>query len=307
MIWFDLYTLFSAFCIFFACLSSEGGVKVPIKLEHILKRVQALPPLPQSNMRVIALTKDSSTSVKELETIVGQDPALTAAILRQANSAYYGFARRISSLQQAIVMLGFQMTQGLAMAAAISPLLKAQLVGYEIEQEDLWKHSLLTAMAAKQLCRHRGLPYGDIAFTAGLLHDIGKLIISIYVQEVGDFILKKVTEAKLSFVELEEKVIGFDHARVGGFMARSWNLPEELVAAISFHHSLSDAQNHAELASVIHVANGLASLLGVGGGVDSVFNPIRQKALDLLNLEESDLKLLMLNLEEFLVDPTIFS
>lgn len=278
-----------------------------IKLDHVLKRVHALPPLPDSAIQVIDLTKNPATSVKELETVIGKDPALTAGILRQANSAYYGYARRISSLREAIVLLGFQVTQELAMSAAISPVLRAQLLGYQIDQEGLWKHSLLTAMAAKRVCQHCKLPYGDVAFTAGLLHDIGKLVISIYVQEVGNFLFKKAKDTSRSFVELEEKVIGFDHARVGGFLARAWNLPEELVAAISFHHSLSNAQNHEVLSSVIHVANGLSSSLGIVGGVDSSFNPIRQKALDLLRLEESDLELLKGDLNKILLDPTIFS
>jgi len=280
---------------------------VPIKLEHVLKRVHALPPLPMSAMQVITLTKNPATSVKDLVKVIGQDPGLTSGILRQANSAYYGYARRISSIQEAIVMLGFQVIQGLAISAAIAPLLKAKLVGYESEPEGLWKHSLLTAVAAKRLCQHRKLPYGDIAFTAGLLHDIGKLIISIYVQEVGGYLLQKVNEAKLSYVELEEKVIGFDHARVGGFLARAWNLPDDLVAPISFHHSLSNAHDYGELSSVIHVANGLASSLGFGGGVDSIFNPLQQEALDLLNLKEPDLEFLMADLGKLLVNPTIFS
>lgn len=278
-----------------------------IKLEHVLKRVNALPPLPASAIQVIELTKNPATSVKELETVIGKDPALTAGILRQANSAYYGYARRISSLREAIVLLGFQVTQELAMSAAISPVLRTHLTGYKIDQEGLWKHSLLTAMAAKRVCQYCKLPYGDAAFTAGLLHDIGKLVISIYVQEVGSFLLQKANNTSLSFVELEEKVIGFDHARVGGFLARSWDLPEELVAAISFHHSLSNAQNHQELSSIIHVANGLSSLLGIVGGVDSSFNPIRQKALDLLSLKESDLEPLKDDLNKILVDPTIFT
>ncbi|HWQ42698.1 MAG TPA: HDOD domain-containing protein [Desulfosporosinus sp.] len=278
-----------------------------IKLEHILKRVQSLPPLPTSAMRVIALTKNPATSVKDLETVIGQDPALTAGILRQANSAYYGYARRISSLQDAIIMLGFQVIQGLAMVSAVAPLLKTKLIGYEIEQEGLWKHSLLTAMAAKRLCQHCKLPYGDVAFTAGLLHDIGKLIISIYVQEVGSYLLEKVSEAKLSYVELEEKVIGYNHATVGGFLAKSWNLPEDLVEAISYHHDPSNARYYVELTSVVHVANGLVSTLGIGGGVDSFFNPIQQEALDRLALKESDLELLIADLGEFLVDPTLFS
>ena len=281
-----------------------------ITLEHILKRVHdlpILPPLPTSVMRVISLTKNPETSVKELKTVIEQDPALTAEILRQANSAYYGYARRISSLQEAIVMLGFQVIQGLAMSAAVAPLLKTKLLGYEIEQDGLWKHSLLTAIAARWLCQYRKLPFGDVAFTAGLLHDIGKLITTNYVQEVGHYLLKGVTETKLSYVELEEKGIGFDHARVGGFIARSWNLPDDLVAPISFHHSIISTYDHEELTSVIHVANGIVTLLGFGGGVDSVFNPIQQEALDLLTIKESDLKLLMCDLEELLVDTTIFS
>jgi putative nucleotidyltransferase with HDIG domain len=162
-------------------------------------------------------------------------------------------------------------------------------------------------MAAKRLCQHCKLPYGDVAFTAGLLHDIGKLIISIYVQEVGAYLLEKVSEAKLSYVELEEKVIGYNHATVGGFLARTWNLPEDLVEAITYHHAPSTAQFHPELASVVHVANGLASILGVGGGVDSFLNPVQQEALDQLGLKESDLELLIADLGEFIVAPPLLS
>lgn len=280
---------------------------MPIKLEHILTRVQALPPLPTSAMRVIALTKNPATTVKELETVIAQDPAMTASILRQANSAYYGYARRISSLQEAIVMLGFQVVQGLAMASAVAPLLKTKLIGYDIEQEGLWKHSMLTAMAAKRICQFRRFAFADTAFTAGLLHDIGKLIISLYVQEVGAYLLKKIKEGNLSYVELEEKVIGYSHATVGGFLAKAWNLPEELYEAISYHHSPFKAQSFVDLASVIHVANGLASSLGVGGGVDSFLNPVQQEVLKRIGLKESDLERLLGDLGEFLVDPTLFS
>lgn len=279
---------------------------MPVNVEHILKRVRDLPPLPIAATQLIALTKNPKTSAKDLEAVISQDPALTAGILRQANSSYYGYARRISSLQEAIVLLGFQVIQGIAMSTAIAPLLKIELVGYDIDQEGLWKHSLLTAMAAKRLCQHRKLPYADVAFTAGLLHDIGKLIISIYVQEVGDFLLKKASELKLSYVELEGKVIGFDHAKVGGFLAESWNLPDELVEAITYHHSPSSAPNHEKLTSVIHVANGLVGLLGISGGVDSIYNPIERQALDLLTLKEADLKLVMVDLSKSLSHPTLF-
>jgi uncharacterized domain HDIG len=276
-------------------------------LEHVLRRIQALPPLPTSALRVIALTKNPATSVQELETVIAQDPALAASMLRQANSSYYGYARRISSLQEAIVVLGFQATQGLAMVSAVAPFLKTPLVGYEIEQEGLWKHSMLTAMTAKRLCQNLKLPIGDVAFTAGLLHDIGKLIISIYVQEVGPYLLKKVNEAKLAYVELEEKVIGYNHATVGGMLSKHWNLPDNLVTAITCHHFPSGAEAHIQLASIINVADALACSLGIGGGVDSFLNPLQPETLDQLGLKESDLEQLMASLGDLLADPTLFS
>lgn len=278
-----------------------------VKLELILKRVQNLPPLPTSALRVIALLRNPETSAKDLELVIGQDPSLTAGILKQANSAYYGYARRISSLQEAIVLLGFQVVQSLAMSVALAPLLKTPLVGYEVEQDGLWKHSILTGIAAKSICKRLKLPGGEAAFTAGLLHDIGKLVISMYVQEVGSYLIERVTVAKLSYVELEEKVIGYSHATVGGFMARSWNLPDDLVGSIANHHSPSQAQNNIQLATVVHIANGLANILGVGGGVDSFLNPIQQEALDRLKIKDSDLDLILSELGEALSDPAIFN
>lgn len=280
---------------------------MPIKLEQITKRIKALPPLPNSAMQVIALTRNSETDIKDLISVISQDPALAANILRQANSSYYGYARRISSLPEAVIILGFQTIQGLAMASALSPLLKTQLVGYGMDQEGLWRHSLFTAMASKRLCKRLRLPIGDIAFTAGLLHDIGKLILTIYIQEVGLFILKKIEQGNLTYRELEEKIIGFDHATVGGFIAQQWNLPNDLVEVITNHHTPELAHNQQQLTAVVHVANGLTNLLGVAESVDSFLNPLQQQALNLLHMTDQDLELAMAELGDLLSDPTLFS
>ncbi|GAB6172897.1 HDOD domain-containing protein [Paradesulfitobacterium aromaticivorans] len=279
---------------------------MPVKLEHVLKRVQALPALPTSAMRVIALTKNPDTSIKDLQAAIAQDPALAAGILRQANSAYYGYARRISSLQEGITILGFQAIQGLAMASAVAPILRVQLAGYEVDQEGLWQHSMLTAMIAKRLCKSLKLSYGDTAFTAGLLHDIGKLIITVYLQEIGSYVLKKVNDSSLSYVELEEKVIGFGHATVGGFIAKHWNLPPDLVSAISHHHTLAPADPYPDLTAIVHISNSLANTLGVGGGVDSFLNPLETKALARFQLTEANLERLMAEMGDLLSDASLF-
>ena len=272
-----------------------------------MKRVQDLPPLPASALRVLELIKQPETSVKDLEYVIGQDPALTAGILRQANSAFYGYARRISSLQDAIVILGFKIIENLAMTAAVAPMLKTPIIGYEIEQDGLWQHSILTGIAAKSICKRLQLPFGDAAFTAGLLHDMGKLVISLYLQQIGDYMVERVNVAMISYVELEEKVIGFNHATVGGFMAKSWNLPTELAESITCHHTPLLAQENTKMTCVVHVANGVANMLGVGGGVDSFLNPIQQEALERLNIKEADFELVIKELGDYLRDPAIFS
>lgn len=279
-----------------------------VKLEHILKRVQALPPLPTSAMRIIALTKTADVGVRDLERAIAHDPALAASILRQANSAYYGYARRISSLGQAIVILGFQAIQGLVMASAVAPILKTPLAGYSINQEDLWKHSMLTAMMAKRLCRRLDYPFGDVAFTAGLLHDIGKLIIAVYVQEVGGFILRRIeTEQKESYVELEAKIIGYDHGTVGGFIVKNWGLPPDLIEAITYHHFPHQAKDFPDLTKVVHVANGLANLIGVGGGVDGMLNPIDSNVMNEMGFSDDDLEVIIAEMGDLLADPTLFT
>lgn len=280
---------------------------MPIKLEHVLTRVETLPILPTSAMRVMNLTKNPDTDITTLSELIAQDPALAASILRQANSAFYGYARRIASLQEAVVLLGFQTIHSLTLSAAVAPLLKTELTGYSLDQEGLWKHSLLVGQIARRLCRRLHLNIGETAFTAGLLHDIGKLILTVYVQEVGDYLLKKIEQQELSFVELEQKVIGFDHATVGGFVVRHWSLPEPLVDAITYHHRPQEAQAEPVLTAVTHVANSLANTLGVGGGIDSFLNPIRPESLTLLKLEENDLERVIADLGDLMSDPNIFN
>ena len=204
-------------------------------------------------------------------------------------------------------MLGFQATQGLAMSAAVAPMLKTPLIGYEVEQEGLWKHSMLTALIAKHLCKKRNLKFGETAFSAGLLHDIGKLVISIYVEVVNSFFLEKVVESQISYVELEEKVIGYSHATVGGFLAQNWNLPLDLIEGISYHHSPQDAPNYPELAGIIHIADNIASTLGAGGGVDSLFNPLQPEILEHFGFSEDDILQIIAEIGEFLVDQSLFT
>ena len=118
---------------------------------------------------------------------------------------------------------------------------------------------------------------------------------------------EKANETKHPYVEFEEKIIGYSHATVGGYIAKAWNLPEDLVDAISYHHTPTLSQNHGGLADAIHIANGLASILGIGGGSDSFLNPIQQDPLDRLNVDRLVIERILNDIGECLLDPTLFS
>ena len=130
---------------------------------------------------------------------------------------------------------------------------------------------------------------------------------TVYVQEVGSFILKKVDQEHLSYRDLEERIIGFDHATVGGYIAQQWNLPDDLVEAITHHHTPERAQHQQQLTAIVHVANALANLLGIGEAVDSFLNPFQEQALSLLHLTEQDLESIMAEFGDLLSDPTLLS
>lgn len=185
--------------------------------------------------------------------------------------------------------------------------MKQPLLGYNIDQEGLWKHSLLTAMISKRLCQRLHQPFGETAFTAGLLHDIGKLVLSIYVNEVNPYLLENMNQQNIAFNESEEKIIGFDHAVVGGLIGRHWNLPELIVEPIIFHHKPAQATQHQDLAYIIHLANGLANTLGLGLGTDSFLNPLDPNCLERFQLNENDLELFLSDFADLLTDPNIFS
>ena len=280
---------------------------MPVKLEHIMKRVDTLPTLPNAALRIIQMTKDPETTVKDLHFAIAMDPSIAASILRQANSAYYGYARRISTLTDAIVILGFQTIHGLAVAAAVAPMLKKPVEGYNIDQEGLWKHSMLTGMIALRLSKRLRKPFADTAFTSGLLHDIGKLVLSVYIQQVGGVLLEQINQQTMSYSELEEKIIGFDHSAVGGIICQRWNLPQEIIEPVTYHHKPAQSTQFAELTSIIHIANSLAQTLGFGDSVDSFLNPLEQNSLDLFSLTENDLEIVLAEVGDLMSDPNIFN
>lgn len=273
-----------------------------VALESMLTKVNDLPALPHVVVRVMELTEDPNATAQDINAALNQDQAMTAKVLKLANSAFYGFPRRISTVTDATIFLGFKTVRSIVMAASVSEMLSKEIEGYAMDQGELWKHSQSVAIAARLIAKRAKFPLLDIAYTAALLHDIGKVILNAYMKEQYIEVVQAVEEQGIPFMTAEESVLGFNHASVGARIAEKWNLPSELVEAIAWHHDPARASVNPKLTSIVHIADVVCLYMGIGMGVDGLMYPVSQEAMEMLGINEQDIELFVNQLTDVFID-----
>lgn len=255
---------------------------------RILQEIDDLPPMPATASRVLAMVGDPRTDVGALAEAVGSDIALAARVLKLANSAFYGFPRQVTTLREAIMILGMRGLKELVITAWSYDLGNRPLPGYALEGGELWRHSLLCAAGCRLLAKQLGFENPEEAYVAGLLHDFGKLVLAQFVGQEYQDLLEKVEGLGLSFMEAERQILGVDHAHLGGQLALKWNLPLHLAEAVAHHHqpTAPGAPAVAKLTALVHVVDAVTLMLGIGVGADGLTYPLEQAALDALGLTE---------------------
>ncbi len=237
--------------------------------EMILSRVKQLPTLSASVVRLAELARDDRSGAADFEKVIRPDPALTANLLRIVNSAYFGLRSRAESVRQAVTLLGLRRTSEVAAAAALAPVIPRRLPGYEVEAPVFWLHSVAVAVLSERLAGELGVKRPDLTFTAGLLHDIGKLAIGAFVEGASAEILARVRGGGLAFVSAEREVLGVDHTEVGAKVAEAWRLPPAVADVARWHHSPGEAPAGEDriLVDLVHAADALSHSLGLGTDV----------------------------------------
>jgi putative nucleotidyltransferase with HDIG domain len=242
-----------------------------IDKKKILSAIDEVPSLPSVVIQLRQYLNDPNVNFDQLSRVLQHDPGLTANILQLANSAYFGWSRSIKSVREAITRLGTDRVFQMVLCMSVAPLVRKPINGYDMDSNGLWEHSIATAICAEQLAE--ALKMGDLneAFTSGLLHDLGKIVLGTFV-EVDDAPIKDIVRAgTLSFNEAEQQVLGIDHAEAAGVLLRSWNLPDEVVASARWHHEPASAQKeHRRLTDLVHVADSLCIRMGWGMGADGL-------------------------------------
>jgi putative nucleotidyltransferase with HDIG domain len=258
----------------------------------LITQVKDLPPVPVAAVRLLGLLNQPTLDNEDLVKVVKYDTALTARMLRVCNSAHYGLAEPVCSVEQAVLLLGQREISRIVMALSFGPSLSRKLPNYAVEGSELWHHSLACALAAEHICNQdiAGAAEPSLAFTAGLLHDIGKMALNQFITaDTVVSIRNLVKNNSVSRVEAERQILGVDHAQMGGALLGRWNLPEIIIEAVTNHHN-PILQPKVQLSAIMHVANCEAHLLGCAIGWDGYAERAREDVMEALGLEAEALQ-----------------
>lgn len=279
-----------------------------VRLDNLVRQVRDLPAMPDLAFKVMRMVEDPQTSAADVARVLSADQAMTARLLKLANSAFYGASRRIATVTEAVVLLGMRTVRNMTLALKCQDLLITALPGYAMQQGDLWRHSFCCAYAAQCLAKRTGYRVVEEAFVGGLLHDIGKVIINVYMQAEFSAIADLATAEHVAFVEAERAVLGFDHAEAGARVLEKWHLPPTLIECVRYHHAPLDQPTPTPLTALVHLSDVLCLMLGVGLGADGLNYPLQDGTLEMLRLAASDFEETALHVSEAIgQSETLFS
>ncbi len=250
---------------------------------NILAKVKSFPSMPGAPEKLLKLLDNPATTAAQIGQILRYDPGLTANLLKLTNSAYFGLPCKVGSVKQAVVLLGWRRLVQLVMASCVNAVMDKPVPGYDLPAGELWRHSIAVSVAAEDLAKELKISASEEIFTAALLHDVGKLVLGGFVKKE----LEKIeTEASrgISFEVAERIVLGTDHAEIGAKILKSWSFPSALVNAVRWHHDPDSAGKTDILVDIVHVANILCLMIGIGVGREGLCyepSPLATKRLGL--------------------------
>jgi len=255
--------------------------------EAILEKVRGIPAMPTAASKAIALLSDPEVEIRELVDTIEYDQGLTSNVLRLANSAYFAGPHMIGSLRDAMVRLGMNRVFQLVITSAIAPLTRPEVKGYDLPAGQLLEHSIAVAIGTEELARKLGRTVPRFAFTAGLLHDLGKIVLSTFLEVDAGPIVRIAFQNQVSFEQAEARVLGIDHAEAGAALLENWQLPHDIVDAARYHHQPEALGSESFLVDLVHTANLLCLEAGIGMGIDGLNYRVSEEVAVRLKLRPS--------------------
>ncbi len=274
-----------------------------ITLSQLLVKVKDLPPLPQTIPQILHLTRSTKSSAQDLAKVFERDPKLAASMLKIANLSYFGFSRQISTITHAIVCLGLDTVKSIALTSSTQEMLTDEIPAYALEKGMLWQHSICCATCARIIAKRIRFKESEEAYIAGLLLDIGKIILSSFAEDCFIEIIEKSKYNRAPFDKTEKEILGFDHPQIGGRIIKEWNLPPSLEEAVEFHHRPDKAKEYKRMTYIVHLADAISCMLGIGLGCDGLMYVFEEHTLDILGIRKEDVESIMCELVDNVFSP----
>ncbi|OQY25599.1 MAG: hypothetical protein B6I37_00580 [Desulfobacteraceae bacterium 4572_35.2] len=268
--------------------------------EEIIAAIKEVPLLSPSASQLLQLSASSDHDISEVVDIVKCDAALTARVLKIVNSVAYGLVHEVTTIERAVGYLGERMVAGIALGDSASAIFHKELEGYDGPKSELWNHDLRTAIASREIAKQSKQPLSpDLAFTAGILHAVGKAVLSDFLQQTANDVLTGIDGHEVSdYLAGERELVGIDHTEAGYELAKNWELPKSLQYAIRYHHRPAEAPpEYQHLAYTVHLGCIVAMMCGSQSS-DSLQYHLDQNYINFIDLTSEQLALVMLEVNE---------
>ena len=255
--------------------------------QELVSGVVRLVSLPEVCIRVNEMLDDPVVNANDIGKVIAQDTSLTARLLKIVNSAFYGFQARIDTVSRAVTVIGLRELRGLVLAASAVESF-SKLPNDVLNLVNFWRHSVYCGVIAQLLAQKCNVLHSERLFIAGLLHDIGKLVITNKMVNESREVIKRVEEKKISDFDAELAILGFDHAEVGGELLKEWNMPESLCESVMYHHRPRAAMDPTIEICIVHIANVMTIMAEHGINEKEAAPPIDDIAFEMTGLTEAD-------------------
>ncbi len=260
-----------------------------------IESLSSLPTIPPVVTKILSLIDSEDTSLKKIGEFISQDQSVSARVLKIVNSPIYGFPGRISSVHQALMLIGLSAVKGMLLGISIFDMMQQSMVG-------LWEHSIGTAIASRVIATKVGIKNPEDVSIAGLIHDIGKVALSMCYPELYKEALQKASEKGLYILEAEAETFGITHAQAGRWLTEKWNFPKELIEAVSFHHRPSSSDRFKRTTSIVMLAENIIKMMGFGFSGDPFVHNIEESVWKEIGLKEDDLLDVFSEVEDSIAD-----
>jgi len=270
------------------------------RIESTINNIAALPTIPEVATKILNMVNNPDVSFKAIAEEISKDQAMTTNILKLCNSAYFSKGKEITSIDRAVVTLGIKEVTNIVMVITAKPVLDKFVIGYDLGKGELWKQGLLVGSLSKKIAMLKNRKdIADVVFTGGIIHNVGKTVLAIFVQNTYNDILNEVQENNVTFHEAEKSIMGYSHQEISEKILEKWNFPLVLRAVVRYYSDPENApENFRAEVSIVHLASTISLMAGIGVGSDGLFHQLSSFAINELKISNTELEDLFAHIPE---------